>query len=205
MPKPTIKQIPIGPMMNYTYLIADEQAGVCAVVDPCWDAETIFLEADKVGLKIEKILLTHTHFDHANALEPLFNKTHASVFVNVAEAAEIPSGIEKVETGDGYKIELAGLNIECLHTPGHTPGSQCFLVNDSIFTGDTLFVDGCGRVDLPGGNPGEMLTSLKRLASLDDGITVYPGHNYGSSERSTIGDQKKKNPYMNANSEGALL
>ena len=204
MHKPTIKQIPIGPMMNYAYLIADKESGLCAIVDPSWDAEALFMEAEGLGLKIDKILLTHTHFDHANALEELFKKTGASVFVNKAESMEIPRGIEKVETGDGDTIKLGNLKIKCLHTPGHTPGSQCYLVDDAIITGDTLFVDGCGRVDLPGSDPKEMLNSLKKLASLNEGITVYPGHNYGSSETTTIGDQKKRNPYMNANSDRML-
>jgi glyoxylase-like metal-dependent hydrolase (beta-lactamase superfamily II) len=98
-------------------------------------------------------------------------------------------------------IRVGNLTIKCLHTPGHTPGSLCFLSEDSLFTGDTLFVDACGRVDMPGGDAKKMWWSLNQvLRGLDDSITVYPGHDYGGSPTSTIGEQKRSNPYMNYDS-----
>lgn len=200
-----IKQISIGPMMNCAYLIGDDDSGLCAVVDSSWDASAIMEEAKSAGWKIDKILLTHTHFDHTNATEELVKSTGALVYVNKAEASEIPKSIKTINADEGDIIEVGKLKIKCLHTPGHTPGSLCYLSDDALFTGDTLFVDGCGRVDLPGSNPKQMLQSLRRLSTLSPEITIYPGHDYGPSKTSTIGAQKKRNPYMNADSEGTLL
>jgi len=200
-----IKQISVGPMANYAYLIGNDETSTCAAVDPSWDAMAIQSAATEAGWKIEKILLTHTHFDHANALEDLASATDAEVFVHNAERNEIPEKLKTHGTEDGSKIEIGNLSIKCLHTPGHTPGSQCFLVDNSLISGDTLFIGGCGRVDLPGSNPGEMLESLKKLAELDPKTIVYPGHDYGSSSTSTIGEQLEQNPYLKAKSETMLL
>jgi glyoxylase-like metal-dependent hydrolase (beta-lactamase superfamily II) len=149
--------------------------------------------------------LTHTHFDHCNAVEDLIKKLAVPVYVHEAEVKDLPPGLDVRPTKKDSTVEIAGLTIRCMHTPGHTPGSQSFLINDAIFTGDTLFVDGCGRVDLPGSDPKEMVRSLTNLASLPDNVTVYPGHDYGSAPTSTIGQQKKNNPYMSVKDEGMLL
>lgn len=205
MTEARIIQLPIGPMMNYAYLIGDENTSSCAAVDPSWDANAIKLAAKDAGWKIEKILLTHTHFDHANALEALASATGAKVYVHREELGEIPRGIDAHATEDGTIIEIGSVKIECLHTPGHTPGSQCFMVGKALISGDTLFVDGCGRVDLPGSDPKKMLNSLKRLAALNSDIIIYPGHDYGSSPTSTIGNQRGQNPCLSAESERMLL
>lgn len=98
---------------------------------------------------------------------------------------------------DGDILPLGALSVQCLHTPGHTPGSQCFLVEGCLFSGDTLFVDACGRVDIPGGNPKEMWRSLNQtLRAVPDATVLYPGHDYGGSPKSTMGEQKRRNPYM---------
>jgi len=188
-------------MANYAYLIADTDTKVCAVVDPGWDAEIILAEAKSENWRIEKILLTHTHFDHTNDVKKLFDITGAKVYVHESEASELSDINDVITTKEGSKIEVGNLEITCLHTPGHSPGSQCFLVDDVIITGDTLFVDACGRVDLPGGNPKQMMESLKKISMLDPNIVVYPGHAYGASNKSTIGDQRKTNPYLNENSQ----
>lgn len=199
-----IKQVPVGPMLNLAYILGDGESGVCAAIDPGWDARAIFSAAGEEDLRIEKVLLTHAHFDHTGALGDIVSETGATIYVNCAEAPEIGEGSPIKPTGDGTVIGLGSLEIECLHTPGHTPGSQCFLVNDNIFTGDTLFVDGCGRVDLPGSSPKAMLSSLKRLARLDTNITVWPGHDYGGL-KATMGELLKTNPYLGATEEASLL
>lgn len=205
MPKAVIKQISVGPMMNFAYLIGDDGAKLAAAVDPGWDAEKIAGAAEAAGWKIEKILLTHAHFDHAQALDGLKELTKAEVYLHRKETEDVSkaSGINFTE--DGTVIEIGGVKVTCLHTPGHTPGSQCFLADGAIITGDTLFVDGCGRVDLPGSSPKDMVASLNRLAKLPPSTVVYPGHNYGGSPTSTIGEQLKSNPLLTVKSERMLL
>lgn len=200
-----IKQIPIGPMMNYAYLIGDNETKTAAAVDPAWDAQAIIRTAEDEDWKITSILLTHSHFDHVSAVEALAKIVDARIFVHRADAKDLPSGLPIHPTEEGTVIDVGYIHIHCLHTPGHTPGSQCFLVDGSLITGDTLFIDGCGRVDLPGSNPEDMLASLKRLSSLDPKTVIYPGHGYGPSPTATIGEQLKTNPYLNAKSETILL
>lgn len=192
-------------MMNFAYLVGIKGGKACAAIDPGWEAKSIVDAARKEGWVIGEILLTHTHFDHANDVGVLAALTGAAVYVHESEAGEIPKNVKTVATGDGTIIKVGGLKIKCLHTPGHTPGSQCFETDGAIFTGDTLFVEGCGRVDLPGSDPRQMLLSLKKLAALDPKIVIYPGHDYGSTPTSTIGEQIKTNPYLSAGSESVLL
>lgn len=199
-----IKQLAVGPMMNFAYLIGDGEAGVSAAVDPGWDAPEIAAAAREAGWKIEAILLTHSHFDHAQAISDLVALTGALVYVHAEEAASVPKGAQTSPTHDGTVIKVGGLEISCIHTPGHTPGSQCFLVDGALFTGDTLFVDGCGRVDLPGSDPRKMIESLARLSALPPDTAIYPGHDYGPSKASTIADQLATNPCLSADSERAL-
>ena len=205
MPDCAIKQLSVGPMMNFAYLVADPISKVCAAVDPGWDAENIFGASEKEGWKIEKILLTHAHYDHAQAVGDLVKLTDAKIYLHRNEAGDAPRDPSIHLTEDGDVIDIGAVKVKCLFTPGHTPGSQCFLVDSYIITGDTLFVDGCGRVDLPGSDPKKMVWSLGRLAKLDPGTIIYPGHDYGSAPTSTIGEQLKSNPYLSATSEAMLL
>lgn len=198
-----IKQLELGPMANFTYLVGDHASKSVAVVDPGWEKDEIISEAKKAGLKITHILLTHTHPDHANCAASLAKKTGASIYVHYSEAGGIGDGVIKTE--EGTKIKVGSLEITCLHTPGHTPGSQCFLAGQAIFAGDTLFVDGIGRTDLEGSDPEEMFKSLQKLAALPDGVIIYPGHNYGVEPVSTIGEQKKRNPYLKYKSVSGFL
>lgn len=205
MPNLFIKQIPIGPMMNYAYLVGAEGHDSVVAIDTAWSADQIIGEAKKSGKRISAVLLTHTHFDHCNVVEELARKISVPVYVHEAEASTMPKDIDIRRTKKDLTIEEAGVTIRCMHTPGHTPGSQSFLVDSAVFTGDTLFVDGCGRVDLPGSDPKDMMTSLSVLRSLPDNIVVYPGHNYGPTPMSTIGEQKKTNPYLYASNEESLM
>ncbi len=219
--KMLLQQIEIGPMMNFVYLIGCRETQEAAAVDPAWDAQAIIKKAKASNLKIKHILLTHGHPDHVNAMERLLEATDARVYIHTDEVDYMrdaalsfgmstefmeyrPSSLQRVS--DGYRIPVGKLTVECLHTPGHTPGSQCFLVEGCLFSGDTLFVDACGRVDMPGGEPEQMWWSLNhKLRALPDSILIYPGHDYGGSPTSTIGDQKKTNPYMNYDSVQQFL
>lgn len=193
------EQIPVGIMQNFSYLIGDEDSRIGAIVDPGWDVDKILEIAEKHNVSIKLILLTHAHYDHANRIGDMADATDATVYVHKEEVNEIKNkGIGKIKTiEDNDEIKIGKIKIEVIHTPGHTPGSVCFLINNKkLITGDTLFVENIGRVDLPEGDAKIMLESLKKLKKLDDNIEVYPGHDYGSKPNSTIGYEKKNNYHM---------
>ena len=191
------KQVPVGYMQNFSYLIGDKIKKECVIVDPAWDVDAVLKEAERDGMKVVAAILTHTHFDHCNNVEDLVKRTDCPVYVHGNESKHLKS-IKKniVETGEGTKLKIGEIEMTFLHTPGHTEGSQCILIGDKLVTGDTLFVGACGRCDLPGGNERKMQESLQRLAQLETSLTIYPGHAYGDAESSTIGQEKKTNPFM---------
>lgn len=193
-----LKQVELGPMGNYVYFVGDADTREVAVVDPAWDVDRIDEMARANNLTITKILITHSHFDHINGVEALLNRAKAKVYINRAEA-EFMKAVwpELVQVVSGDTTRIGNVDITFLHTPGHTPGSQCFLVQNHLISGDTLFIGACGRCDLPGSNPEDMYASLtQKLAKLDDRTIVFPGHNYASQPYSTIGDEKRSNPYL---------
>lgn len=191
------KQIPVGYMGNFIYLIGDKSAQECVMVDPAWDVDAVLKQAEKDGMKVVAGILTHTHFDHCNGVENLIEKTGVKIYVHRKEAKFLGNMRENlVETEDGFKLKVGKVEMIFLHTPGHTEGAQCILAGDKLVTGDTLFVGACGRCDLPGGNEKNLMQSLKRLASLDGSLKVFPGHAYGDADSSTIENEKKTNPFM---------
>ena len=206
-----LRQAQLGPMANFVYLIGDTATHKAAVVDPAWDVDAILEFARKEGYEIDKILITHYHPDHlggsmmgtsVQGAAEMLDRIKVKVYVNKAEAegAKRVAGLSDsdlvvVEAGDVFKV--GEIPVKFLHTPGHTPGSQCFLVEGNLISGDTLFVNSCGRVDLPGSDPEAMYYSLNQtLKNLDDATVVYPGHAYSSESSTTIGDQKRHNMYM---------
>jgi len=191
------KQIPVGYMGNFVYLIGDKKKKECAIVDPAWDVDAILKTAEKDGMKVVAGILTHTHFDHSNGVEDLVQKTGVKVYVHENESKFLKDVKEYVvETREGFKLKIGDIELVFLHTPGHTEGAQCILVGDKLVTGDTLFVGACGRCDLPGGDEKKILQSLKRLASLEGSLEVFPGHAYGDSDSSTIEQERQTNPFM---------
>jgi hydroxyacylglutathione hydrolase len=202
------KQIELGPMQNFVYLIGSTETRKVAVVDAAWEIDSILRIAAADEVEITHALVTHTHPDHVGGrfagieiagVTELLNKCKAKVVVHKSEAeflnALSPSDIIKTESGD--KFDIGGIEIQLLHTPGHTPGSQCFLIDNRIVSGDTLFIGSCGRVDLPGSNPEQMYYSLtQKLMALPDETILFPGHNYAAQSRATLGEQKKTNPYL---------
>ena len=206
-----LRQVEIGPMANYVYLIGDPATRKAAVVDPAWNVDGIIDLVNREGYEIDKILITHYHPDHlggrmmghsVEGAAEMLAKVKAKIYLNKHEAEGArkvaglsESDIVKVDAGDTLKV--GELEVKFLHTPGHTPGSQCFLVEGNLVSGDTLFVNSCGRVDLPGSDPEAMYHSLNdTLRNLDDSTVVYPGHAYSSEPSSTIGKQKRTNMYM---------
>jgi hydroxyacylglutathione hydrolase len=202
------KQIEIGPMQNYVYLLGSTETRKAAVVDAAWEIDTILKIAKQDEMEITHAFVTHTHPDHVgggfagmeiDGVTELLEKCKAKVVVHKAEA-EFINGLslsDMIKTDSGDKVDVGGLEIEIMHTPGHTPGSQCFLVENRVVSGDTLFIDACGRVDFPGGNPEQMYYSLtQKLMALPDDMILFPGHNYAPLKHATIGEQKKTNPYL---------
>jgi hydroxyacylglutathione hydrolase len=213
-PRLTLRQAQIGPMANFVYIIGDRETRKAAVVDPAWDIDAIVKYCEREGYDIDKVLITHYHQDHlggsmmgqnVQGAADLLNRIKAKVYVNKHEAEGVKkvsglsdSDLVKVEAGDVVKI--GDIEMKFIHTPGHTPGSQCFLVEDNLISGDTLFVNSCGRVDLPGSDPEAMYYSLNQtLRNLDDSTVVYPGHAYAPESSTTIGEQKRHNMYMRFN------
>jgi glyoxylase-like metal-dependent hydrolase (beta-lactamase superfamily II) len=190
-----LKQLELGPLQNFVYLIGSTLTQKCAVVDPAWEIERVLELAGQDGMSVTAALVSHTHPDHVNAAE----RVHAPVHVHALEAGRLRErGLDCVERKGGDVLELgADCRITFVHTPGHTPGSQCFLVEGALVSGDTLFINGCGRCDLPGGDAEQMYRSLyNTLGAMPAGTRLYPGHNYADRVVSTLGDERAKNPYF---------
>jgi hydroxyacylglutathione hydrolase len=198
-------------MANFIYLIGNRETNECVVVDPAWDIDGMLKVVEEDGMKLTGALVTHYHPDHVGGeifgieitgLAELMEKNPVPVYVNKHEAEGLrkvtgisSSDMKQVDAED--KLKLGSVEISFLHTPGHTPGSQCFRVADSLIAGDTLFLQGCGRVDLPGGNSEELFHTLtRRLSKIEDHITLYPGHNYGGSPSGEMGEVRKSNSYL---------
>lgn len=194
-------------MRNFAYLIGDRQTGDAVVVDPAYAAGDLLdaLEAD--GMHLSGVLVTHHHPDHVGGsmmgfelkgLAELLERISVPVHVNSQEALFV-SRITGIAMGDltphehGDKVSVGDIDIELLHTPGHTPGSQCFLLDGRLVAGDTLFLEGCGRTDFPGGDSDEMFRSLQKLAQLPGDPTVFPGHWYSLEPSATLSEVKRSN------------
>jgi glyoxylase-like metal-dependent hydrolase (beta-lactamase superfamily II) len=194
-------------MRNFAYLIGDRQTGDCVVVDPAYAAGDLVdvLEAD--GLHLSGVLVTHHHPDHVGGsmmgfelkgLAELLERVSVPVHVNSQEA-QFVSRITGIPMSDltshehGDKVSVGAIDIELLHTPGHTPGSQCFLLDGRLVAGDTLFLEGCGRTDFPGGDSDEIFRSLQKLAQLPGDPTVFPGHWYSLEPSASLSEVKRSN------------
>jgi glyoxylase-like metal-dependent hydrolase (beta-lactamase superfamily II) len=188
-----IKQLLLGDMENFTYLLADKETGEAFVVDPSAPQAAILRELKAEKLQLKGIFLTHGHYDHVVDVD----KFGVPVYLSQEESPlYTPEVKEFIRTADAQKIALGSFKVECLHTPGHTPGCQCFLVDGNLFTGDTLFMDAVGRTDFPGGSTKILFESLQKLKRLPDTTMVWPGHNYGTVAHETLGSLKKYNPFL---------
>ena len=208
-------QLPVGEMANFAYLIGSRETGECLVVDPAWAVDALCDQAEQDGMRVTGALVTHYHQDHVGGsifgmdiegLGRLLERSPCKIHVNEQEADGLRqiTGVSEsdlVRHGSGDVIPLGSHRVKLLHTPGHTPGSQCFLVEeggapDRLVSGDTLFLGSCGRVDLPGASPEDMFASLRNLATLADDTVLFPGHHYSAEPWGDMGEQKRRNPYL---------
>jgi hydroxyacylglutathione hydrolase len=206
-----LKQFEVSGMAVFAYLLGEESGGPGLVIDPADDADRILAEAEKNRIKIQYILNTHGHVDHVMGNEEMKKKTGAKIIIHEADAAALtripramlamfggrPSPAADQTVKDGDVIQVGSLSLKVLHTPGHSAGSISILGDGVVFTGDTLFVGGVGRTDLPGGSWPLMLRSIQtKLLTLPDETIVLPGHNYGAAPTSTIKNERLRNPFL---------
>ena len=189
--------MPLGAYQTNCYILWDEGSDRCIVIDPGYEPATVLLPVTKLGKTVEAVLLTHGHFDHVGGVKEIAAQTDCKVCLHAADLSMPPQltagSLYYTDTyGEGDTLSLAGLTLQVLHTPGHTPGSVCLLCEDHIFSGDTLFQDSCGRTDLPGGSFPQIRQSLLKLRALEGDYAVHPGH----GPATTLAEEKQYNPYM---------
>ena len=205
-----LEQLLVGPMDNFIYLVGSKSTREVTIIDPAWDIDALLTHIKEKDLKLTSVLVTHYHPDHigggmgGNSIEgiaELLEKDPVKIFVHKLEAEGVKqvtgvsdTDLNIVESGD--HLTIGKNDIEFLHTPGHTPGSQCFKVNNNLVSGDTLFVQGCGRVDLPGSNSEDMFHSLQKLSALPNETILYPGHNYSAEPYESMERVKEINTYL---------
>lgn len=211
-------QLPVGEMANLAYLIGSRSTREALVVDPAWSVDALLDRAEADGMRVTGALVTHYHQDHVGGsifglsiegLGRLLERHPVAIHVQAREAEGVQrvTGVSRsdlVPHEGGDVLELGQVRVRLLHTPGHTPGSQCFLVESAggpgrLVSGDTLFLNACGRVDLPGGDAEALFRSLDGvLKKLPDETVLYPGHRYAAEPSATMGEQKRTNPYLRA-------
>lgn len=179
---------------NFSYVIMENETKEGAVIDPCGDTQKIVDFLHRNEIKTRYIIDTHGHGDHISGNSSIKEETGAPILCHQADA----SGIHPDQTlADNTSLPLGNSGVKVIHTPGHTPGSICLLADNTLVTGDTLFVGYCGRTDIGGGNAEALYHSLyEKLSPLPDETKIYPGHDYGISPTSTLGEEKKNNPYL---------
>ena len=192
-----VHTLTLGLYQTNCYLVHNEGAKECIVIDPGYEANTILNRAALLGLEIKAILLTHGHFDHVGAVRQIAADTDCDVYLQEQELT-LPGAMTDGPLyhthlyPDEGKFQVAGMDIAVLHTPGHTPGSVCLLIADAMFSGDTLFAGSMGRCDFPGSSIFDMRKSMKKLYNLAGDFRVFPGH----AEATTLEFERKTNPYL---------
>ena len=205
-----LEQLLVGPMDNFIYLVGSKSTREVAIIDPAWDIDALLTHIKEKDLKLTSVLVTHYHPDHIGGgmgghsiegIAELLEKDPVKIFVHKLEAEGVKkvTGVSDIDLNiveSGDHLTIGQNDIEFLHTPGHTPGSQCFKVNNNLVSGDTLFVQGCGRVDLPGSNSEDMFHSLQKLSALPNETILYPGHNYSAEPYESMERVKEINTYL---------
>ena len=201
-----VHQLALGTMDNFVYVIEDEVSKACAIVDPAWDVTAILECIQSRDLELVYILLTHGHFDHTDGLADCLAYKELPVYMSKQELPKlIPNQPNIIFTNDNDTIPFGSNHIKIMHTPGHSPGGQCFYIDNHLITGDTLFINGCGRCDLGGSSLDDMYNSLEKIKSLPDETVIYPGHHYDDKSMDTLGNQKKTNRFLVCQNKDAFI
>lgn len=192
-----IRTIPVGDYQTNCYIVWGEDTDRCVVIDPGDAPEIILQVAEETGKRIDAVLLTHGHFDHVGGVRTIAAKTGCRIYIHRKEELlpdEMTGGMLFYSNTymEGDELNMAGLTVRVLHTPGHTPGSVCLAMENTLFAGDTLFAGSIGRTDFPGGDVADMKKSLSRLGNLTTDYRVLPGH----GEPTTLFAEKEHNPYL---------
>lgn len=168
-------------LYNFNYIIVDVSSRSAAIVDPAWNLELITQVLKQLDVKLEAILLTHSHVDHVNLTPALVRLFNCRVYMSAREIKDYHFQCDNVyPVQDFEKIDLGETQITCLLTPGHTAGSTCFLLTESLFTGDTVFIEGCGKCDTVGGSADQIFESIQKIKQIvKPSVLIYPGHSYG--------------------------
>jgi hydroxyacylglutathione hydrolase len=193
-----VRQLKLGPMDNFIYLLGAEESRETAIVDPAWDVPAALRAAAEDGRTVTHALLSHHHSDHVNGLADVLAHGGIRVHAHRADVPKLAPGLQAEVTplDAGDVVEVGPLRVSAMHTPGHTPGSTCWHAGEGLFAGDTVFVNACGRCDLVGGDPEQMFQSLNRVAQLPGDVRLYPGHDYGDVPVSSIARERERNPYF---------
>jgi glyoxylase-like metal-dependent hydrolase (beta-lactamase superfamily II) len=207
-----IEQMKLGFMDVFCYIVSCTKTREALVIDPAGDEERVADRMKEKALNLKYIVNTHGHPDHTCGNAKLISLTHAKIIMHEADdemfsspqgqahAREwgfTPTPPADIRVKDGDTIAAGDVSLEVIHTPGHSPGGICLFGDGNLFTGDTLFVGGIGRTDLPGASMEQFMTSIKeRLLVLPGDTIVWPGHDYGSKPSSTIDEEKKSNPWL---------
>ncbi|HZH02845.1 MAG TPA: MBL fold metallo-hydrolase [Myxococcaceae bacterium] len=205
-----VRGLAVGPMKNFVYLLGAVDAAEAAVVDPAWDLDAILSAAHEDGRVVTCAIATHGHNDHINAAPELVARLKVPVYAQRAEI-EVTPNLERLGSAlrplePGSRISVGSLQIRALHSPGHTPGAQCLVCGGAVFTGDTLFVNGCGRCNFPQSDVHQMYRTLtERLGVLPNETRVFPGHDYGDIPVSTLGRERAQNPYLRFPDEASFV
>lgn len=196
-----VHQLAVGPMRNWVYLLKNPRSSATWIVDPGWEADKIQMALQSIDGVLTGILLTHGHFDHVDAVDTLVGQSPVPVWMCPDDHFLLADGFPSYSPlADGDQIPLGEISISVIHTPGHSPGSVCFYFGNHLISGDTVFINGCGRCDLPGSDERAMATSLAKLKALPHDTIFYPGHHYGPVEVDTLAGQLVTNPYLTCQS-----
>ena len=200
-----VETLTLGNYQTNTYIVHDSESRTCAIIDPGFEARTILKKVADLGLTVDAVLLTHGHFDHVGAVEEIVEATGCKLWMSESDWSQFPNPVtsyfyplancdftEVHFCEEDEHIHAGGLTFVTWQTPGHTCGSVCYVCEDALFSGDTIFAGSCGRIDLPGGDRDAMLRSLERLAEAEGDYTVYPGH----GPKTTLATERMLNPYL---------
>jgi glyoxylase-like metal-dependent hydrolase (beta-lactamase superfamily II) len=194
---PEVVQIEVGLLQNFCEILFCPETKEAAIVDPAWEVDRLLKEVAARGLRVTSALITHTHNDHIEGVADLVAKTGAAVVVSPREADRVRRDAKTlVEATESIDVAIGRCGVRVMETPGHTVGGVCFLADGYIVTGDLLFVGGCGRTDFQGGDTATMWRSLQRVAALPEETRVYPGHDYGDTPTSTLGQELRTNRFL---------